>query len=159
MKDGRYAKSLPNNIDYSLTERERFVRAAALIDGEGCIIVVKLKTSFEARIQVASTTPILLLWLQGNFGGSIYEKIHHGNRKPCFMWKISAANGDIFLRQIEPYLLIKQPQALNAIEFRKLQVANYSLLVDKRHDLSGFHQKSMELNDSARYRKLRGISL
>ena len=148
MPHGRYTKSLPKNVDYSLTERERAIRAAAFIDGEGCIMVGMAGKRLDVFVVIASTTPPLIQWMQDNFGGSIFTRQTRGNRKLCQSWKVSSAAAEYCLEIVTPYLLVKQLQALNALQFRAACFANASNAIENQVDLTLFYRKSSELNNS-----------
>lgn len=136
------------NIDTSLTERERHIRAACLIDAEGCIQVTK--NQFSVLIAVTSTTLPILQWLYDNYGGSIHDKPQKNPRyKPAWGWYISCSAAENFLRLIFPFLLIKQPQAQTALELRSLQGRRMSKLLDRQAKVSlwqPFYEKMRQLN-------------
>lgn len=107
-----------------------FAYAAGIVDGEGCIEIVKFKhpprknPQYRLRVQVVSTDMWLCQWLHFGFGGSVRER----TKIPCqqkkqWYWIIQDSNGAAFLKLILPYLRIKQPQAELGVRFQshKLQ--------------------------------------
>lgn len=95
--------------------------AAGFVDGEGCIALVGRSQvikgitykCFVLRLTVANTDLRTLIRLKGMFNGSVYAQ-NHKNRpqnKPCWVWNCAAANAEVALRTMLPYLLSKKEQA------------------------------------------------
>ena len=114
-----------------LTSREKAIRAAGIIDCDGCISVSKSKTGQQLLLQytvicgVQQVTKEIPIWLCENFGGtvSVYQPKSE-NRRMMYNWKVSSKQAEKFLSQIEPFLLIKQKQTRLALELRKFQGRN-----------------------------------
>lgn len=99
------------------------VYAAGLFDGEGCVHigVVNKKISggtHRLQINLASTDPRPILFLQERFGGWVRNVQNKGSRKPAFYWVISGPDGENFLRLIQPHCIIKADQISLALAFR-----------------------------------------
>ncbi len=108
-----------------LTLRENSIRAAAMIDTDGCILIMPAP-KYGVRCIFTSTTLPLSQWLFDNYGGQITYRKNENRpdgfvRKPRYDWTISHKSAAAFIREIRPYLLIKGPQADCAIELRTHQ--------------------------------------
>lgn len=107
-----------------LTQREKAIRAAAMIDTDGSI---RITTKYEICASFTSIDMVLLNWLQSNYGGSINQskgrksKWDQYHRQITYQWKITTRLCEIFLREIEPFLLLKQQQARACLELREWQ--------------------------------------
>lgn len=93
---------------------------AGLIDGEGSIVAVKRNKKGRTtwRLQVSSTTPILLEWcIQTTGVGTIVTKKttnpKHADSKwwQCYSW-----NAMDILKQIAPYMILKTDKAQQVID-------------------------------------------
>ena len=97
--------------------------AAGLVDGEGCIIISKRKRSRNRRhlyvnkVVINMVTPECIKKMQFLFGGSINLKRNYkkANANSSFAWTVSGKLATRFLEQIQPYLILKQPQAAAAL--------------------------------------------
>ena len=96
---------------------------AAFVDGEGTIGIRKHKDPsgcyvYQQGIQVANTDIRLIYWLVENFGGKFPKvvKDDRENRKDWYAWRLSSYNSYKIIKNIIPYLLLKQEQADNAIK-------------------------------------------
>ena len=86
--------------------------AAGFFDGEGAVSLSLQKGKY-LRVEVATSqnTIDVLLWYRRNFGGSIY-----GSPERCFQWKIFGEKAIDFLKLIQPYLFVKQVDAVEAVQ-------------------------------------------
>lgn len=96
---------------------------AGIIDGEGCIRVNKCKQrvgpnySYEASLQVTMCDLAVIKKLQFLFGGSIrWRKPSSVKARPAFHWWVTGDRLRSLLNAAEPYLILKQPQALAALK-------------------------------------------
>ena len=89
---------------------------AGFFDGEGCVNMARLRSSIFPRVLIVHTDRYILELLQEQFGGDI-NPVHHRreNWKPSWIWRLSWKPAVDFLRKIEPYLVVKDQQALTAI--------------------------------------------
>ena len=106
-----------------LTKRECAIRAAAIIDTDGSIDINKLSTNYAARCAVSNNDLRLLNWLKNVYGGSICESSNRRHkdgykRRRSYKWTVTAQKAELFLRQIAPFLIIKQKQAYCALGLR-----------------------------------------
>ena len=102
--------------------------AAGIIDGEGCICIYKHRKRkdtkhgyiFALTVRVTNTNEYIINWFKMQFGGGICKMADRTSRgyKDCWQWAISGKKASDFLKLIEPYLLIKYPQAELAIAFQ-----------------------------------------
>lgn len=92
---------------------------AGLIDGEGSIIAVKRnqKGRITWRLQVASTTPVLLEWCIAITGvGSIVKrKSTNPKHADSQWWQCYSWNAIEVLKRIMPYMILKKNKAQQAV--------------------------------------------
>lgn len=102
-----------NEIDWA--------RLASFIDGEGTITISgKSRGHLNIRMSVSNTDARLMLWLRSNFCGTVTPVESQGpNCKPSFIWTVGTRHGELLLKRIRPYLIMKGEQADIALEFRK----------------------------------------
>ena len=111
-----------------LSETEK-AYIAGIIDGEGCICLVKAKRGQRKRgpspyvfyaihLRVANTRHELIAWLLDRIGGKMYVlQKTRGNRKLALQWHTQGRQAKDLLAQVEPYLVIKRAQAEVARRF------------------------------------------
>lgn len=110
--------------------------AAGLIDGEGCITISKKQTYFKRKsdgviknssisytlfVNVTTIDPIIPNYLYGLYGGSVnYVYRNRNNTQDTYIrWVIASNKARDMLKDIVPFLRLKKPQALLAIEFQQ----------------------------------------
>ena len=106
---------------------------AGLLDGEGCISVLRVRsrrerlkgrvvTHYAIQIRIGNTFPRLLDWIAEKVGGRVYaiRWKARGNRKPCWHWYIGGKAAKPFLELVRPYLIVKAKQADVAMRFLAL---------------------------------------
>lgn len=101
------AKDIKPNLSY----------LAGFFDGEGTIQIAK--QSGGLLIQVAQCNRWILELFRMQFGGSIHEVIKPKPYTNIYMWSIAALKASSFLETIKPYLTLKKPEAILAIEYQK----------------------------------------
>lgn len=97
--------------------------AAGIVDGEGCIAVIRSFTPARAKyvygvaVVVANRESVLLEWMQGLWGGSVVEVSgRKGLARRGWTWRCRQGTAaDAFLRGIRPWLRIKTKQCDNAL--------------------------------------------
>ena len=138
-----------------LTSREKAIRAAGIIDCDGWIGVNKAQAGQQLLLQytvacsVSQITKEIPIWLCENFGSTIRVHQPKGeNRRMMYNWKVSSKQAEIFLSQIEPFLLIKQKQARLALELRRVQGRNMRRVCqhDKEKVWERIYQQIKRLN-------------
>lgn len=117
---------------------ETLAYTAGIIDGEGCISIVKVQPTkanhritpgYELYVSVSSTDKFLAQYLKEIFGGNITDRTNHPSMhkigwKPAVSWRIASNEARNFLSLILPYLRSKHIQANLAIEFQDYKRAN-----------------------------------
>lgn len=89
---------------------------AGIVDGEGTITFARTRKQIQVRLIIPNTHLPLLAWILEATGvGSVHTRTR-GKSKPLGAWTVFEGTAVTVLRQIEPYLLIKGPQARLAIE-------------------------------------------
>lgn len=113
-----------------MSKEEKIAYGAGIIDGEGCILICKLRSKntqtlcyHELRVAVGMTNCEVILWLKENFGGhiNVWNKKTKGVRKPVSRWTIVGIHARDFLNLLLPYLIVKKQEALVAIEFQNVR--------------------------------------
>lgn len=103
---------------------------AGLFDGEGCITLFKRKNlqrgrktpSYFLSATVRMTDLKFMFWLNNTYNGTFgktYDVPKDKNWKVSKSWKVEGSRCINFLRQIYPYLKIKNKQAKVAFKFGK----------------------------------------
>lgn len=99
---------------------------AGIIDGEGCITIVRTgKGSHELRVDVRMTTKEAVKAFKDRYGDlGTYKDAHSysklPNRKPVYRWYVAGKDAGDVLSELWPYLRIKSKQAEIALEFQWL---------------------------------------
>jgi len=111
--------------------KEQLAYAAGLFDGEGCVSINKVtakgykKPGFQLRASISMTDERMMMQFQEWFyGGCQYRT--RPRAKDYWMWVVVARGARDFLTKVEPYLVIKKPQALVGIEFQNYRDNNQS---------------------------------
>jgi len=117
--------------------------AAGILDGEGCINIVKQKRKirrtinkrkyklykiqkpyYRLQVNVCNTQSEVITWLWLNWGGS--RQIRHiPLRRTMFYWYVVSRQAYHFLNDILPYLKLKRNQAKLAIAFQERRKIPY----------------------------------
>jgi hypothetical protein len=127
---------------------------AGLIDGEGCITIVRSSRSktngktyyqnYTLQVDIFNSSLVLMKWLVQYFGGVYYSRDRGQNWKSANNWRPKGlANRKQLLLGILPYLVIKREQAITALAFLDIQEENPS----EREKL---YQKMLLLNQKGK---------
>lgn len=117
--------------------KEKWSYLAGLIDGEGCISIIRSRRSktdgktfyynYSLSVDIFNSSTVLMKWLIQNFGGVYYNR----DRKDDYKWKVAnnwrpkgAANKKELLLSTLPYLIIKKEQAKIALAYMDLKDEN-----------------------------------
>lgn len=109
-----------------LTKPTELAYLAGVIDSDGSISINRKKQpsgnlSYWVCIQLAQKDPTTVYWLGEEENRSVYDTIpnsplaHPDTIMHKIMWQ--GASGHVLLQRLLPYLRIKLPQALTALEF------------------------------------------
>lgn len=101
---------------------------AGIIDGEGSVDVsvsypkgARKTPSFRIRLKVSMCSKLCIEVLQGLFGGEAPIRTRKNpNHRPVFEWSIRSQNACNALKELEPFLVLKKPQAILAIKLAGL---------------------------------------
>ena len=104
---------------------------AGLVDGEGHITIRLQYTGrcsaaghWSVYCQVSNTRREVLDWIAVRFGGKVYGlRREQEGWAGCYDWKIHCTQALHVLRFIEPFMIVKQPQARLAIAFQEAHQA------------------------------------
>ena len=92
--------------------------AAGFIDGEGCLEIIKPRTSrsgsYMMRVTVSQKRREPLDRLSALYGGSIRK-----NKRGQFDWRITSSSAGTMIDRILPFMIEKREQALIAKEFQQ----------------------------------------
>jgi hypothetical protein len=105
-----------------LTEAEK-AYAAGLFDGEGSILIGKLRRTkgHTLVVTLAMREPTAVTWLQERWPGSFRPETRRPKTREaftCWRWRRFTSAAAAFLSDMLHYLLVKQAQAKLAIEFQ-----------------------------------------
>lgn len=92
--------------------------AAGFFDGEGCINVSSCRKTILIRTLVVNTNLTILEMFKERWGGDIYaNKKGKDHWKQAYTWRLSYNAAYQFLKDIYPFLVVKEPQAEAAFIF------------------------------------------
>ena len=141
-------------------KQEKLIYLAGIIDGEGTISVSKRygisrNATYFHQFKIGNTDIRLIQWLVDNFGGSFPKCMKlKGNRKDAYVWCLSGHASYKLLKKVMPYLLLKQKQAIYAIQlYENVSRWNYGatqMPVYKRVLADDLWQRCKELNKRGR---------
>ncbi len=108
---------------------EKVIWAAGFFDGEGCVSVRRRKPVNQGKTASQEYTYVLVVTanqkarspleiLQQLFGGAIFYHSHKENHCPMYTWQATTLIAAAMLREILPYLVVKQEQAEIALTFQ-----------------------------------------
>lgn len=132
---------------------------AAIVDGEGTIGIKRSKRRYHISLYVKNTSKELMDYLKDNYAGTVYGPYEskEENWKDKFLWECSGKEAIKLIKQIEPYLVIKQEQAELAIAaWKDIFKNNYhngadripKYAIDKREE---YYQEMKKLNKRGKY--------
>lgn len=99
---------------------------AGLIDGEGCISVVRLMKrnhfNYVSRIQISLTNKDVLDWVRDftKVGTVVPRKSKFANRKMAWLWVVESNRAVRVSKIIQPFLKIKSKQIKNLLAFQSV---------------------------------------
>ncbi len=140
---------------------------AGIIDGEGCIGVVRKKTPhcFDIRLTIANTSVELLEWVQNRCGGLFYEAKHtykkgdeHDPRRDISRWKprrcviFTNQRARSVLYSVGKYLVIKKAQCSLALDYFDLLVPSACVVPEE------VRVKRIKIFEGMRFLNKRGIT-
>lgn len=109
-----------------MRQKEVLAYTAGVVDSDGCITFYRRRRKsgdgyfYTIRVEVGNTNEWIVHWLRMQFGGSIARRKPRSEReKPLFRWYMVSRKAAEFIKLIEPYLQIKKPQAMIALEFQR----------------------------------------
>lgn len=97
----------------NLTETD-FAYMAGIIDGEGSFIARLNKDgSFELNLRAGSRDKCLINWIESRWEGA--TNIAYPCDRPFYEWRLGSSSPKLLklVTRIIPYLVIKEPQAIN----------------------------------------------
>lgn len=104
---------------------------AGFFDGEGCIYINKFwdkrlnRHEYALSIEVGNTNPVPLRMFQEIFGGDFRPRIKKQKHwKQAWAWRVKSEMAEIFLESLLPYLVLKEEEAILALEYRRTCVKN-----------------------------------
>ena len=93
--------------------------AAGIIDGEGCVSICDAsfygREVYQLRVAVQMTNPEAIRVLYELFGGRLYYVLKTEKRKARDSWMVFNSQAATTLRELMPYLKVKQYIALAAL--------------------------------------------
>jgi hypothetical protein len=120
--------------------REDLIYLAALIDGEGSIMLGPMKRYDRQmewprpEVYIASTDKELLDWVKKTFGGTISnKKVYKEHHKPSYGWRITNRKAIELIKNVVPFMKIhkKIGRGLALIEMAELTKPNGKYTVEE----------------------------
>lgn len=116
-----------------IPSKEDLIYAAAMLDGEGCIMIGAHKNTrsraivyYELRVQVGMADKLIPLWLQSMFGGHMHSRWDNNPKhRRMWIWGISTQKARRVLELTLPYMKVKIAQAELGIRFQNMKVHKY----------------------------------
>ncbi len=103
-------------------QRKSWPYVAGILDAEGTIVIGETNGGFYSKIKISNTNKKLMKWLVQNFGNVFYKNLNsRSNRSVLYEWNCLANQQEAFLLGVLPFLLVKKPQALTLLEFRRTE--------------------------------------
>lgn len=99
-----------------------WVYAAAFVDGEGCIAIVRSwvpradRYVYGVNVVVSNRDRDVLDWMRQTWGGWVVSMSAKGRWRASSNWRFGGLASKPFLTGIRPWLRIKGPQCDNALE-------------------------------------------
>lgn len=135
------------------------VYTAGFFDGEGSVNITRIvgkskDPQYKLQISITNTDLPILDWLQERYGGKLYEQPNNRSNltdypRVCKSLWFTGKGGGAFLRLIEPYVKVKRPQLLNALDFQAVKDARPASRrgtpPDQRAQLERFYQVHREI--------------
>lgn len=93
---------------------------AGLLDGEGTILIYKVRDYYQLSVRITNTDLRVLESLKNLFGGDIGSKCEKISKRtrPCWTWQIQGQKSAELLVELYPYVLVKRDQTRLALEFQ-----------------------------------------
>jgi len=130
---------------------------AGILDGEGCISILKRKSEkpkegqchYDLRVTIGMADRNPPQMFAKIFGGKTYYADGpyniKTNARPMWLYRASNKRGEQILTDLLPFLTVKKPQALLALEFKKFKET-----IKDRSKYEPFYQKFRHLNRRGR---------
>ncbi|MCW3140680.1 MAG: hypothetical protein N2V72_00650 [Methanophagales archaeon] len=116
-----------------LTEREKLIYLASVIDAEGMIFIYhasqpsKNYYAYLLGLVIANTDTRLIDWLEANYGGwTSWRRYKTKNWKDLKVWSVGGEKTYKILKQVRPFLIVKQKQADLGMEFYRKCITNHT---------------------------------
>lgn len=115
-----------------MNEQELIAYLAGLFDAEGSILIDKKKPRWSNKsvqyiltVAVTNTRPELVRFIHQRHGGHVVGPVQtKEGQKPFYRWTLAGASARDFLRDIEPYLIVKRDRVALAYELQD-RIDNY----------------------------------
>ena len=125
-------------------EETDIIYLAGIVDGEGCINIVKYhkdnRYRYRLQLRVINTNKELIDWIKERWGGYIYSK-QKPKLRTVYEWYVSDEAAEHLLCDLLNYLIVKRQQANIALDFR----ATYGKIYYKHEGLS---QEVIDMRDA-----------
>lgn len=141
------------------TERTLAAYVAGLIDGEGTIglniAYARGKGTglpFRIRVALFNTNEDVLRFVQAHFGGGMYARSRQPRDgaiktvRPCWQLVWQSAAAERFLKQIEPYVIVKKPQLVVALAIRARMAARLATHGQDHSWIEPYRARMKQLN-------------
>lgn len=92
---------------------------AGMIDGDGCISIIKEHSSYTIQVTVLMTRKEVPELLHSLYDGRLSTHSRQENHKDVWCWRVSYQKAENFLLDIQPFLILKSEQCRLALDLRK----------------------------------------
>lgn len=91
---------------------------AGFFDGEGCVYLNALKNGGASlRVKISQKDKRPLEYIRSIFGGSVCVSRNKKWATECWNWSVSAAQGERFLKLVQPFCLVKKEAIEIGLEY------------------------------------------
>lgn len=139
---------------------EDLAYTAGLIDGEGCITILKDRNKsggcrYVVRVTVKMCDTGAILFLKKKFGGGICKQELEPPQRPAYYWYLDGLKSAYLLTNILEYLRVKRRQAELAIEFMAFEPKDESrFLRTEMNRKESLYRQIRQLNKRGREKRL-----
>ncbi len=117
---------------------------AGIVDGEGCINIVKYhkdnRYRYRLQLRVTNTNKELVDWIKDRCGGWITSR-SRGSQRVVYEWVVTDQQAEYILEGMIDYLIIKRDRANIALDFR----ATYG---KSQYRQGGLNQETIDMRDA-----------
>ena len=134
--------------------------AAGLLDGEGCVGCDRNRT-IEIRIDIGMTKKALpiLKRMEAEYGGKVRKVREATDRwEEAHCWNVNGQEAAVFLRLVEPFVILKEEQVRLALEIQELRDSQPQTATGREQWSEEAMARSLEMADRIKELNRKGPS-